>query len=367
MSRPRFPQHIPEDVVHGGTGVEPVRHSVGSRTDPGEGGKVALVTGAAGFIGRHLTLRLATVGWSVRALDLASRPGWVDEAGVEYHQLDVREDDALERVLKGVAVVFHLASAHLEVRAPAEWYRSVNVSAVEGLVRASARAGVQRMVHTSTVGIYGHVESPPANEQSPVSPTNPYERTKLEGEEAATRVAAERGLDLVILRPGWVYGPGCPRTAKLLRAVSRRRFFYAGDGSNLRHPIFISDTLEGFLAAAAAPEDAMGRPYLIVGPRPVTVRELVETCARVQDVPPPGWVLPKPMVQAGLWTVEMGFRAMGREPPVSRRSLAFFENDNAFDGARAEAELGFRPVVDLEEGLRTTVEAITGDPAVQRG
>lgn len=360
MSGSGGPHSRPTGVVQNSTGVEAARQASASPSDAGEGGKAAVVTGAAGFIGAHLTRRLAGSGRQVRAVDLAPRPSWLSGTGVEYHQLDIREEEALHDVLSGAAVVFHLASAHLEVGAPEEWYRTVNVDAVEGLMRAAARAGVDRVVHTSTVGIYGHVERPPANEASPKRPTNPYEATKLQGEEAARRVAEELGLDVVVLRPGWVYGPGCPRTAKLLRAVARRRFFYVGSGTNLRHPIFISDMVDGFLAAESAAREAVGHPYLIVGSRWVSLRELVETCARVQGVDPPRLRFPRPVVHAGLWGVEMAFRVAGREPPVSRRSLAFFENDNAFDGGAAEAHLGFRARVDLEEGLQQTLAQMAG-------
>ena len=202
------------------------------------------------------------------------------------------------------------------------------------------------------------VPDPPADEDAPKHPGNEYERTKLEGETIARREADRRGLDLLVLRPGWVYGPGCPRTEKLLRTIRKRRFVYIGAGDNLRHPIHADDMVEAFALAASAPSTASGRAYLVVGPRAVTVRELVQTCARVQNVSPPTLRLPRTMGVALGRGFELGFGLLRRDPPFSRRSLAFFDNDNAFDGRLAAKHLGFEPGIDLDQGLASTVAAL---------
>ena len=158
-------------------------------TPPESGPRLAVVTGAAGFVGRHLVAGLADRGWTVRAVDL---PGMVPPAHgdrVEWIEGDIRQGARFDAVLEGADTVFHLASAHLQVGASVEWYRSVNVDAMGPLVRACAAAGVRRLVHTSSVGIYGHVPAPPADEDSPKNPGNLYEKTKLEGEELAMREA----------------------------------------------------------------------------------------------------------------------------------------------------------------------------------
>ncbi len=213
-------------------------------------------------------------------------------------------------------------------------------------------------MHTSSVGIYGHVQHPPAREGSPKDPQTVYERTKLAGEAAALEAAEATGLDLVIVRPGWVYGPGCPRTAKLVRALSKRMFFYVGDGSNLRHPIFIGDMVDGFLAAAEALPTVAGRAYVIAGPRPMALREYISTLARLLGVREPFLSMPRSVALGLAWGAELGFGLLNRDPPFSRRSLAFFENDSAFDIGAARRDLTFRPAVDVEDGLRRTLAAM---------
>jgi nucleoside-diphosphate-sugar epimerase len=291
----------------------------------------------------------------VRTLDRRPLPAPLRDAGIEHHRLDLRETAGLAALLDGMDVVFHLASAHLDVRSGPDEYRAVNVHAAEALAEACARAGVRRLVHTSTVGIYGHVAAPPAAENAPRAPGNIYEQTKLEGETAVLKRAAATGLDVIVLRPAWVYGPGCPRTMKLLRTVGRRRFFYVGRGTNLRHPIHIDDALEAFLLAARAGTGAAGRAWIVAGPRAVTVRELVETCARVLDVPAPRFGVPRAAALLAAAAAELAGSVLRRQPPFSRRSLAFFDHDNAFDTGAARRDLGFEPVVELEEGLRRTV------------
>lgn len=316
---------------------------------------LVVVTGAAGFIGGHLARTLANRGRPVLAVDIAPCPDALRTPGIRFERLDLRDAAALLPLLRGADTVLHLASAHLQANAPEALFREVNVTAAAALVRAAAGAGVRRVVHASTVGVYGHVTSPPADEASPTAPVNRYERTKLEGEHAVRAAAAEAGIELAVLRPAWVYGPGCPRTAKLLRSVGSGRFFYVGNGDNLRHPVFIDDAVEAFIRAAAAPGAVDSRSFIIAGPRWMPLREIVDTAARVLGVPAPRRTVPRSMLVAAGAAAELAWGAARREPPFSRRSLAFFENDNAFQTAAAREAFGFVARTELEAGLQATV------------
>jgi len=320
-------------------------------------GDTVLVTGAAGFIGSHLTARLAARGATVRALDVAPRPESLDATNIDYRRGDIRDPALMAELLTGADTVYHLASVHLAVHESEAAFEAVNVGATEALVEACAEARVGRLVHTSSVGIYGHVEDPPAGEDSPKHPQTPYERTKLRGETAALRKADEVGLDVIVLRPAWVYGPGCPRTAKLMRTLRKGRFFYMGSGGNLRHPIYIDDMVDAFLLAASAPAERAARAYIIAGPRYMPLREMIDTFSAALQVPPPRLSIPVALGRGLGLAAEIAFGLLRREPPFSRRSLAFFENDNGFTTVAAERDLGFHPRVDLEEGLRRTLAA----------
>jgi nucleoside-diphosphate-sugar epimerase len=326
-------------------------------------GREALVTGACGFIGRHLVRRLDDDGWRVTAVDLQARADDLQSENVSYRSCDIRDTATLESLLPRGGTVFHLASVHLDVGVDEAIFEAVNVRAASDLVDACQRAGVARLVHTSSVGIYGDVERVPATEASPKQPQTPYERTKLAGERAVLARASELGVDVVAVRPAWVYGPGCPRTTKLIDALRRGRFFYVGNGKNLRHPLYIDEMVDAFLLAERAPSNVAGNAYLIAGPRYMTLREMVDTFARALGLRSPRLRIPRPVGWCLGLTAETVFRTVGKEPPFSRRSLAFFENDNGFDIHAAREDLGFDPRVDLEEGLRLTLEA-TGQAAV---
>ena len=313
-----------------------------------------LVTGAAGFVGAHFAPYLAGRGFEVRAMDVhpPSRP---QGGGVDFRVQDIREPRGLAAALDGVDTVFNLASVHLDVHATPAQFESVNVRALEQLIELSAAAHVRRVVQVSSVGVYGHVEHPPAAEDAPLNPDNDYERTKAAGEQAARAAARRTGLDLVIVRPSWVYGVGCPRTRKLIGSLRKRRFFFIGRGNNLRHPIYIGDLLAALELAAEAGPEVSGRTFNIAGPRWMTVQEMVAEFARALSVPPPALHAPRWLGLSVGWAAEQVSAVLGAEPPVSRRTLAFFENDNAFDIGAARRSLGFEPKTDLPRGARAVI------------
>ncbi len=318
----------------------------------------ALVTGAGGFIGSHLVPHLAARGWSVCAIDLHP-PVWrAPGADVDFRVQDIRDTARLAAALAGVDYVFNLASVHLDVHATPEHFEAVNVNALQALVALCASAHVRRLIHISSVGVYGNVASPPADETAPLNPQNAYERTKMAGEEAARRCAARTGMDVVVIRPSWVYGTGCPRTLKLIRSLRKGRFFFIGPGRNLRHPIYIDDALEALVLAARAGPEVAGKTFNVAGPRWMSVEEMIAQFARAIGVRPPSFHAPRWLGLTVGWTAERVSALVGAEPPVSRRTLAFFENDNAFDIGAARVALGFEPKVDLPDGVRQVAAAV---------
>ena len=316
-----------------------------------------LVTGAAGFVGSHFAPYLAGRGFEVRAIDVHP-PARGEGTGVDFRVQDIREPRGLAAALAGIDTVFNLASVHLDVHASPEQFESVNVRALEQLIELSAAARVRRVVQVSSVGVYGHVAHPPAAEDAPLHPENEYERTKAAGERAASEAARRAGLDLVIVRPSWVYGVGCPRTRKLIGSLRKRRFFFIGRGHNLRHPIYIDDLLVALELTATAGPEIGGRTFNIAGPRWMTVEEMVGEFARALRVPPPAWHAPRWLGLTAGWAAEQVSAVVGAEPPLSRRTLAFFENDNAFDIGAARAGLGFEPKTDLPGGARQVIAGL---------
>jgi nucleoside-diphosphate-sugar epimerase len=326
-----------------------------------------LITGAGGFIGSHLVDSQLDKGNDVRAVDLdLNRLSHVaGQPNLETIQVDITGLEQAKKLVDGIDVVYHLASAHLDVRLSSDDYRRVNVGGSLGLLQAARQAGVRRFVHCSSVGVIGNVEIPPADETTACQPTNIYEKTKLEGEQAVLEFARQNAYPVVVARPAWVYGPRCPRTDKLLRTIAKGRFLIFGSGKNMRHPIYISDAVRA-LELCAEVENIAGEVYIIAGADPVQVAELVNVISQELGASSPKLHLP---ITFGLWggmTLELVFKLIKRPPPFSRRSVDFFLKHNAYDISKARRELGFQPEVDLVNGIRKTIDWQRGQTDNQR-
>ena len=314
-----------------------------------------LITGGDGFVGSHLVDSQLARANHVRTVDLnAERLAHLaGHPKLEIIIGDITDEELMRQAVDGIDTVYHLASAHLDVNLSDLHYHRVNVDGTVKLLKAAKDARVNRVVHCSSVGVIGDVIDPPADETSPCKPTNIYEKTKLAGEQAALEFGQENGLSVVAARPAWVYGPRCPRTEKLFRAIRKGRFPIFGKGRNLRHPIYVSDTVNG-LELCGEQEHLSGQVYIIAGDKPASIDELVHSIADTISVRPPSVHLPILMGILAAYSLQTVFKLLGRQPPFSRRSLDFFLKNNAYDIAKARSELGFEPQVDLCSGLQKT-------------
>ncbi|HET9907813.1 MAG TPA: NAD(P)-dependent oxidoreductase [Anaerolineales bacterium] len=319
-----------------------------------------LITGAAGFIGSHLVDSQLEHGHQVRAVDLHLEPLMHHEAHPRLEAIrgDITQKDLVQKLVEGVDLIYHLASAHLDVSLSDEHYRRVNVGGTLLLMEAARKAGVGRFVHCSSVGVIGDVKSPPADETTECYPINIYERTKLEAEDVVLQFARRTGFPIVVVRPAWVYGPRCPRTAKLFRTISKGRFPIFGSGRNMRHPVYITDAICGLELCVEKP-DIDGEVFIIAGEAPVETRALINMISKELHVRKPNIHLPIFLGQAAGLTMELAFKLLGRRPPFSRRSMDFFLKHNAYTIAKAQSQLGYRPQVDLLTGIKKTVQSLT--------
>jgi dihydroflavonol-4-reductase len=312
-----------------------------------------LVTGATGFTGGHLARALVAGGDTVKALTRAPAAALAN-AGVEPVIGDLRDPSAVARAAAGAEVIYHVAAIYRQAGLRDQEYRAVNAAAVRTIVEAAARAGARRVVHCSTVGVHGDIDHPPATEDAPLKPGDIYQVTKLEGERIGRAAADDTGMELVIVRPTGIYGPGDRRRLKLFRGVARRRFPILGSGRIFYHLTHIEDLIDGFRLCATMPH-AAGRTYILAGGEVTTLNDLVAIVADEAHVPAPRLHLPVwPFWTAGAFC-EAVCTPLGIEPPLYRRRVDFFTKSRAFDIGRARAELGYAPQVGLREGVARTL------------
>jgi nucleoside-diphosphate-sugar epimerase len=316
-----------------------------------------LVTGGGGFIGSHLIEHQIRQGHAVRTIDLHTEKlsHLYGQPSLEIIRGDITNNDLSSHLVSKIDVIYHLASAHLDVSLSEDDYWQVNVEATKNLLKAAKEAGVQRFVHCSTNGVVGEIKKPPADETTTCRPTNIYEKTKLAGEEVVKNFGRENNFHVIIARPAWVYGPRCPRTEKLIRTIGKQRFLMFGSGKTLRHPIYIDDFIDGIERCALA-DVPSGEIYFLAGEEVVTISSLINLIAELQGVSPPRISLPLTIGKTAGIGVQSAFKLMNKRPPFSRRSLDFFIKDNAYDIRKAQQELNFEPQINLRDGLNKTSE-----------
>src|SRR3954453_8985173 len=239
-----------------------------------------LVTGGTGFTGTALVRRLLVEGHSIVALDY--KEGLACDAlrseGAEVVIGSVTDPAAVERSMKGVEFVFHLAAAFRELNVPNSFYDEVNVEGTRIVLDAARREGVRKFIYCSTCGVHGNVQHPPANEDAPIHPADYYQRTKYEAEPLVKREAGD--MEVVILRPAAIYGPGDPeRFFMIFKRVAKGTFPMFGSGRTLYHPLYIDNLVDSFLRCMP-PGVGSGREYLIAREQYSPLEELCREVGR---------------------------------------------------------------------------------------
>jgi dihydroflavonol-4-reductase len=312
----------------------------------------AFVTGGSGFIGSHLIDALLERSWHVAAI--AHRAPLPQADRVTVYPGDVTDLRALGAGLMEADVVFHLAAAVGSSPTARGDYSRINAAGTESVLEAARRAGVARVIHFGSAGVFGAVrDGDVAGEDYPPRPILAYDHAKLAGEETARRFAAA-GLDVVIVRPGWAYGPRDRRTFKLIRQIARGRFFMPVKGDARQSPVYIDDLVKGILLAAA--RGRTGETYHLAGSEVLTARAIVEEVAAAGGRRIPRFPLPAPAARLAAYLLEKAFLPLHREPPLSRPKLSFFLQSKAISSAKAERELGYSPEVEFRRGIRLALD-----------
>lgn len=318
-------------------------------------GRKVLVTGAGGFTGSHLANKLAELGAQVRAFVRSGGSQRNLADGVELFIGDLTKPEDCEKAVAGVDTVFNVAAVFRQVGGGRPVLHAVHVQATEHLMRAAKKAGVRRFVHTSTMGVHGHVKQGPGDENTEYGPGDDYQETKLEGELLARKLGPELDLPLTVIRPCGIYGPEDTRFLKMIKPIRQGKFMMIGPGEVHYHFVYVDDLVKGFILAAEKPEGE-GEIFLIGGDDKPTLNELAELLAKLQNVPPPKIRIPVKPVYWASWLVEKLCNLVGIEPPLHPRRVGFFTKNRDFSIEKAKTLLGYQPDVSVEEGMRRTIK-----------
>jgi nucleoside-diphosphate-sugar epimerase len=311
-----------------------------------------LVTGANGFVGRYVCRKLIASGFLPIAglRDLETRPELrqsIPGLNEVSHLGDLSTNPKLRDSFSGASVVMHLAArVHVmeeSARDPLGEFRKVNVNGTRSIALAAVAAGVRRLIFVSTVKVHGESTSGnPFCEDTPSNPEGPYAISKWEGEEALRAVEAESGLEVVIVRPPLVYGPGVRGNfLRLIKLVDRAVPLPWPKEANCRSMIG-ADNLADLLVRCVDHPKAAGQSFLVKDAEDLSTRELMTRLARFLDRPSRLFPFPEPLIR-------FAARLASKQDAASR-----VLDSLVIDSGRAQELLSWVAPMTLDSGLAAT-------------
>ncbi len=330
-------------------------------------GAKCLVTGGAGFLGRALSRELAARGCTVYAFD--RRPGFEKHGRIKSSLGDIRDFGSVFEAVRGCATVFHTAAVmnFLGICDRKTWreVHGINVEGTLNVIRACHEAGVRRLIYTSTNTVCyspGHLVNGDESRPYADKTLDIYAKTKIEAERAVLAADSLKGLRTAAIRPAglWGAGPGCYMISKLVNELKKGTFVATvGDGTSLADNTHIDNLVQAHLLAAEklvkTPEIVGGQAYFVTDEEQMNLiewfRPLIEGL---------GHKVPKRSIPAGLmyrlaFLMECFHRVGGPKPFMTRLEVHNLTTSFTFRCDKARRELGYRPVMGQEAGMKQCV------------
>jgi nucleoside-diphosphate-sugar epimerase len=321
----------------------------------------ALVTGGNGFVGRALIDQLHARQESVRAL--VRNPAQEERLrarGVEVIVGDILDPQAVRQATAGVQVVYHCAAA-VGDRFTAREIWNTNLGGVSVLLEAAASAGVGRIILLSSVNVLGSKNLDPATEDLPCRKSHDAAAdVKIAAERLALDSAGRSGTEVVILRPGFIYGQGDPHNLpRIITALRRGKFAFIGSRDHVIPIVHVDDVVQAMLLAARAPGIA-GQAFLITDGSRTTIGEFVDCLADAVGCARPQKTLPGFLPRLACVFFDAVRLVIPKCPaPITRAGVRFLGTSRYVDIGRARDKLGYVPAVDHRQGLLEVVKALS--------
>jgi nucleoside-diphosphate-sugar epimerase len=323
-----------------------------------------LITGATGLVGQNFAPRAVAAGYNVLAM-VRRNSDRTGLAGVplRFVEGDLAEPETLPAAVAEADIVVH-AAAQLGDWGPPEKYRAINVVALEHMLCASQQTGrLRRWIQISSQGVYPVRHHHGTDESVPRELNNldGYTQTKAEAEVVVQRHVREHGLPAVILRPGFIYGPGERHAlTRVVEKIQAGKMKLIGRGDRLLNNTAIENLCDAILLAIETP-GIDGETFNIRDERLVTREEFVHAIADYLGKPHPRYV-PERLAKAIVGPIEAVARLRGRTTPpiLTHGQIKFLTQNLDYSIAKAKRVLGYRPHVDFQDGIVTTLDALTG-------
>ncbi|MFL5241045.1 MAG: NAD-dependent epimerase/dehydratase family protein [Gemmataceae bacterium] len=319
-----------------------------------------LITGATGFVGGHLAEACGERRMDVRTI---ARPNSdttrLEKLGVMIHRGDLTDRATVRQAVQDVDLIVHCA-AKVGDWGPVDEYRAVNVEGLRHLLDACKGSMLQRFVHVSSLGVYvaRHHYGTDESENLPDQHVDGYTQSKVESERLALRYYREFEVPVVVLRPGFIYGPR-DRTVmpQVIENLRQGKIRYLGGGKGALNTIYVGNLVEAILLALDHP-DALGKVFNLTDGEVVSKRRFLDAVADGLNLPrPPNSPVPVWLARVLASFLEKRARKKGfKEPPMLTQARVKFLGLNLdFSIDKARRELGYKPSTPFDDAIRRTM------------